>query len=204
MLEILAYAIGVMYTPGPINLLGLHSGLNGKTREHMGFFAGVGCAMLSLFVFLGFLGLKFINPSLLPYISLIGCSYIVYIAWKVLHTNVNVSEKTASVSILSFTNGLIMQLLNPKALVATMPISTIQFPAVGISGSSIVIWSIGLAILAFGAPSSYSLAGMAMGKRIENPIYFKTFNVLMFALLIFVATSIGYEHVYRALLESHY
>ncbi|MDW6017482.1 LysE family transporter [Vibrio plantisponsor] len=204
MLEILAYAIGVMYTPGPINLLGLHSGLNGKTREHMGFFAGVGCAMLILFVFLGFLGLKFINPSLLPYISLIGCSYIVYIAWKVLHTNVNVSEKTASVSILSFTNGLIMQLLNPKALVATMPISTIQFPAVGISGSSIVIWSIGLAILAFGAPSSYSLAGMAMGKRIENPIYFKTFNVLMFALLIFVATSIGYEHVYRALLESHY
>lgn len=204
MLEILAYAIGVMYTPGPINLLGLHSGLNGKTREHMGFFAGVGCAMLILFVFLGFLGLKFINPSLLPYISLIGCSYIVYIAWKVLHTNVNVSEKTASVSVLSFTNGLIMQLLNPKALVATMPISTIQFPAVGISGSSIVIWSIGLAILAFGAPSSYSLAGMAMGKRIENPIYFKTFNVLMFALLIFVATSIGYEHVYRALLESHY
>lgn len=204
MLEILAYAIGVMYTPGPINLLGLHSGLNGKTREHIGFFAGVGCAMLILFIFLGFLGLKFINPSLLPYISLIGCIYIVYIAWKVLHTNVNVSEKTASVSILSFTNGLIMQLLNPKALVATMPISTIQFPAVGISGSSIVIWSIGLAILAFGAPSSYSLAGMAMGKRIENPIYFKTFNVLMFALLIFVATSIGYEHVYRALLESHY
>lgn len=204
MLEILAYAIGVMYTPGPINLLGLHSGLNGKTREHIGFFAGVGCAMLILFIFLGFLGLKFINPSLLPYMSLIGCIYIVYIAWKVFRANINISDNKANVSILSFNNGLFMQLLNPKALVATMPISTIQFPAAGISGSAIVVWSACLALLAFGAPGSYSLAGMVMGKRIENPIYFKTFNFLMSALLIFVATSIGYEHVYRALLESHY
>ncbi len=201
MLEILAYAIGVMYTPGPINLLGLHSGINGKTREHIGFFSGVGCAMLILFMFLGFLGLKFINPSLLPYISLIGCSYIVYIAWKVFRANININENKANVSVLSFSNGLIMQLLNPKALVATMPISTIQFPAAGISGGAIVIWSIGLALLAFGAPGSYSLVGMSMGKRIENPIYFRTFNFLMSALLIFVALSIGYEHVYIKLFQ---
>ncbi|WP_165311790.1 LysE family translocator [Vibrio ziniensis] len=201
MLEILAYAIGVMYTPGPINLLGLHSGLHGKTREHIGFFAGVGCAMLILFVFLGFLGLKFINPSLLPYISLMGCSYIVYIAWKVLRANINISDNKANVSVLTFGNGLIMQLLNPKALVATMPISTIQFPAAGIDGSAIVIWSIGLALLAFGAPSSYSLVGMLMGKRIENPMFFKTFNLLMSALLLFVAVSIGYEHVYIKLIQ---
>jgi len=199
MLEILAYAIGVMYTPGPINLLGLHSGINGKMREHIGFFIGVGCAMLVLFIFLGFLGLKFINPTLLPYISFIGCSYIVYIAWKVFRANIDIDQNKANISVLSFSNGLIMQLLNPKALVATMPISTIQFPAAGISGGSIIIWSIGLAVLAFGAPSSYSLVGMSMGKRIENPMFFKTFNFIMSALLIFVAASIGYDHVYLKL-----
>ncbi len=199
MLEILAYAIGVMYTPGPINLLGLHSGLNGKTREHIGFFIGVGCAMFILFILLGYLGLTFINPTLLPYVSLIGCSYILYIAWKVVRSNTNITENTAKVSILNFSNGLFMQLLNPKALVATLPISTIQFPAAGISGGAIFVWSCLLAVLAFGAPGSYSLVGMLMGKRIENPRYFKVFNLFMGGLLIFVAFSIGYEHVYLKL-----
>ncbi len=196
MLEILAYAIGVMYTPGPINLLGLHSGINGQTREHIGFFGGVGTAMFILFALLGYLGLKLINPVLLPYISLVGCCYILYIAWKVIRSNINIKGNAAKVSVLSFTNGLIMQLLNPKALVATLPISTIQFPATGISGSAIFFWSCLLALLAFGAPGSYSLVGLWMGQRIENPRYFKIFNILMSGLLVFVAFSIGYEHVY--------
>ncbi len=199
MLEILAYAIGVMYTPGPINLLGLHSGINGKTREHIGFFGGVGCAMLVLFTMLGYLGRTFINPQLLPYISLIGCCYILYIAWKLVRANINISENIADISVLSFSNGLIMQLLNPKALVATLPISTIQFPAAGINGSAIFLWSCLLAILAFGAPGSYSLIGMLMGRRIEDPYYFKVFNFLMSGILISVAISIGYEHVYLKL-----
>lgn len=199
MLEIFAYAIGIMYTPGPVNLLGLHSGINAKVREHVGFFTGVASAMLVLFVFLGFLGLSLINPKVLPYISLVGCSYILYIAWKVFRANINVSGEKAQVGILSFRDGFFMQILNPKALVATLPISTIQFPAAGITGGSIVFWSLILAILAFGAPSSYSLAGMALGKRLENPIYFKLFNVMMSGLLIYVGFSIGYEHVYLAL-----
>ncbi len=37
MADIFAYAIGIMYTPGPINLLGLSSGLNKQTRSHLGF-----------------------------------------------------------------------------------------------------------------------------------------------------------------------
>lgn len=61
MLEIFAYAIGIMYTPGPINLLGLHSGLNNKATQHLGFFIGVGSAMFTLFVFLAFVGLQVIN-----------------------------------------------------------------------------------------------------------------------------------------------
>jgi len=82
MADIFAYAIGIMYTPGPINLLGLSSGLNKQTRSHLGFFIGVGSAMFILFVLLGYLGLQVINPQFLPYVSLIGCGYILYIAWK--------------------------------------------------------------------------------------------------------------------------
>ena len=200
MSEIFAYAIGVMYTPGPVNLLGLHSGLNRNTRSHLGFFIGVGMAMFILFVMLGFIGLKVINPQVLPFISLAGCLYILHIAWKVAGANVELSQDTSDSNSLSFRDGLFMQLLNPKALVATLPVSTIQFPSVGITGSAIVLWSLVLAILAFGAPTGYSLAGLVLGKRVSNPSYFKVFNLLMAALLVYVSLTIGYEHVVTPLL----
>ncbi|URQ92730.1 LysE family transporter [Pseudoalteromonas sp. SCSIO 43101] len=199
MADIFAYAIGIMYTPGPINLLGLSSGLNKQTRSHLGFFIGVGSAMFILFVLLGYLGLQMINPQFLPYVSLIGCGYILYIAWKVAKAKVQVSDTSADAS-LSFFDGLFMQLLNPKALVATLPIATIQFPSADITGAAIVFWSFILAILAFGAPTSYSLAGLVLGKQVSRPSVFNVFNKLMAVLLVYVALMIAYEHVLTPLL----
>lgn len=199
MADIFAYAIGIMYTPGPINLLGLSSGLNKQTRSHLGFFIGVGSAMFILFVLLGYLGLQVINPQFLPYVSLIGCGYILYIAWKVAKAKVQVSDTSADAS-LSFFDGLFMQLLNPKALVATLPIATIQFPSADITGAAIVFWSLILAILAFGAPTSYSLAGLMLGKQVSRPGVFNMFNKLMAVLLVYVALMIAYEHVLTPLI----
>ena len=199
MADIFAYAIGIMYTPGPINLLGLSSGLNKQTRSHLGFFIGVGSAMFILFVLLGYLGLQVINPQFLPYVSLIGCGYILYIAWKVAKAKVQVNDTSADAS-LSFFDGLFMQLLNPKALVATLPIATIQFPSADITGAAIVFWSLILAILAFGAPTSYSLAGLVLGKQVSRTGVFNVFNKLMAVLLVYIALMIAYEHVLTPLM----
>jgi len=201
MLTIITYAFGIMYTPGPVNLLGIHSGINGKARHHIGFFIGIACAMFILFITLGFLGNKLINPTFIPYMSLLGCCYIVFIAWKVMKARVNVSSSTGEDKVLSIWDGLFMQLLNPKGLLATLPIATIQFPAENIQGTGIVIWSIGLSILAFGAPFSYSLIGVLIGKRLNNPIYFKAFNIFMAMLLVSVAINIGYEYVYLKIIK---
>lgn len=202
MSEIFAYALGVMYSPGPVNLLGLHSGLNKQTRAHLGFFVGVAIAMFILFVSLGFIGLKVVNPQILPFISLAGCGYILYIAWKVARANVKLSLDQAPLNSLTFRDGLLMQLLNPKGLVATLPIATIQFPSAGITGVAIVLWSAVLATLAFGAPTGYSLTGLLVGKRISNPRYFKAFNLVMAVLLVSVSLTIGYDHVVTPLLLS--
>lgn len=95
--------------------------------------------------------------------------------------------------------GLILQLLNPKGVVATLPIATIQFPGAGIHGTGILVWSVVLAVLAIGAPGSYALVGHLLGRRIENPRFFRWFNRVMAALLFYVAASIGYEFVYLPL-----
>ncbi|MDF0748678.1 LysE family translocator [Marinobacter sp. 71-i] len=199
MIEIFAYAIGVMYTPGPVNLLGLNSGINGHFRASTGFYIGVGCAMLVLFLLFGWFGSSFVAGDGLVVVSVLGCGYILYLAGRILRASVEVEDTGPSARPLRFRDGLVMQLLNPKGIVATLPIATIQFPGVGIHGAGLVLWSGVLSLLAIGAPGSYSLAGSLVGRRIRNPSFFRWFNRIMACLLIYVAVAIGYEYIYLPL-----
>lgn len=199
MIEIFAYAIGVMYTPGPVNLLGLNAGLNGRGRASLGFFLGVGLAMLILLLLFGWLGAELVRGDVLVYVSALGCLYIAYLAAKIAYSTVNLDPEQDAVGTLGFRTGLAMQLVNPKGIVATLPIATIQFPAAGIDGAALTFWSAVLATLAVGAPGGYALVGELLGRRIYKPSLFKVFNLAMALLLIYVAVSIAWEFVYQPL-----
>lgn len=199
MLAIIAYALGVMYTPGPVNLLGLNAGLNGQARASLGFYLGVGLAMLILFMVFGWAGAAWVRGDMLAVVGALGCGYIFYLAVKIARSSIDLDAVHQAPRVLRFRDGLIMQLCNPKGMIATLPIATIQFPAVGIHGVSLMLWSLGLAVLAVGAPGSYALIGAVLGKRVENPKILKGFSLAMSALLAGVSLSIGYEHVWLPL-----
>lgn len=200
MLAIIAYALGVMYSPGPVNFLGLNAGMNGQTKTSLGYCMGVGTAMLLLFLLFGWAGAAWINGQLLIAVSVIGCAYIIYLAIHIAKARVDLDSITRPPLKLRYRDGLVLQLLNPKGIVATLPIATLQFPAAGIQGASLVFWSLGLALLAAGAPGSYIWVGSLVGGRIRNPAFFRRFNQLMALLLAGVALSIGYEHVWVPLI----
>ncbi len=199
MLGIVAYALGAMYSPGPVNLLGLNIGINGQAKKSVGFCLGVGTAMLVYLLVLGWMGAAWIDDEALIVVSALGCGYIVYLASKIARSSVDISEPDNAPRLVNYRNGLVMQLLNPKAIVATLPITTLQFPAADIQGLSLVVWAFGLAMLAAGAPGSYILIGSAVGSRIKSPAIIKGFNWLMAGLLVAVALSIGVEHVWLPL-----
>ncbi|MDN3561068.1 LysE family translocator [Vreelandella neptunia] len=199
MLGIVAYALGAMYSPGPVNLLGLNIGINGQAKKSVGFCLGVGTAMLVYLLVLGWVGAAWIDDEALIVVSALGCGYIVYLASKIARSSVDISEPDNAPRLVSYRDGLVMQLLNPKAIVATLPITTLQFPAADIQGLSLVVWAFGLAMLAAGAPGSYIAIGSAVGSRIKSPAIIKGFNWLMAGLLVAVALSIGVEHVWLPL-----
>jgi len=199
MLGIVAYALGAMYSPGPVNLLGLNIGINGQAKKSVGFCLGVGTAMLVYLLVSGWVGAAWIDDEALIVVSALGCGYIVYLASKIARSSVDISEPDNAPRLVSYRDGLVMQLLNPKAIVATLPITTLQFPAADIQGLSLVVWAFGLAMLAAGAPGSYILIGSAVGSRIKSPAIIKGFNWLMAGLLVAVALSIGVEHVWLPL-----
>ncbi|WP_323955588.1 LysE family translocator [Aeromonas caviae] len=199
MIELLAYAIGIMYTPGPVNLIGLNAGLGGRTRASLGFFLGVGIAMFVLLLLFGWAGTRLVREDTLIYVSLVGCLYIAYLAIKIASDSGELAANEAPARPLGVRSGFVIQLLNPKAMIATLPITSIQFPAAQIHGWSLLPWSLLLGLLAAGAPGSYSMAGSLIGRHLQHPRWFRYFNLLMAALLLYSAIALAYQHVYLPL-----
>ncbi len=154
-----------MYSPGPVNALGLDAGLRGQARRALGFYAGVGCAMLVLFLALGYAGAVLVSGALLPWLALLGGGYCLYlgyrIAWAAPPAAAGEEEPQAR---LTFSQGLLIQGLNPKGWLAVLPIATVMFPAAQVTGGKIVLWSLPLALSACGAPASYALLGALLGR----------------------------------------
>jgi threonine/homoserine/homoserine lactone efflux protein len=191
-MDIFLYAFSVMYSPGPVNFMALNAGLTGRFRRSLGFFVGVGCALLVLFILFGYTGEAIISQGALPYISLVGGLYTLYLAYQVYTATTVVPGEAseppvAAQKTLTFWNGFLIQVLNPKGIMVVLPITSVMLPAAHITGSSIAIVSALLAIAGGGAPGVYSLLGAILGRRITRESYFTVFNRLMGLALVVCA-----------------
>ena len=184
-MEIFLYTLSVMYSPGPVNFMGLNAGVTGQLRKSLLFFIGVGAAMLLLFVIFGYVGEAVIPHQYLHFIALVGAIYTFYLAFKMLTSNITTEAQNGDAqSSLTFWNGFWIQLLNPKGILVILPVTTVMYPAAHITGYMIGIVSMLISIAAAGAPFVYSIAGVIIGHKIKNPSLFNTLNRIMGIALI--------------------
>ena len=191
-MDIFLYAFSVMYSPGPVHFMALNAGLTGGFRRSLAFFVGVGCALLVLFILFGYTGEAIISQGALPYISLIGGLYTLYLAYQVYTATTVVPGEASEAPVaaqktLTFWSGFLIQVLNPKGIMVVLPITSVMLPAAHITGASIAIVSALLAIAGGGAPGVYSLLGAILGRRITRESYFTVFNRLMGLALVVCA-----------------
>lgn len=189
-MEIVLYAFTVMYTPGPVNLLGLNTGLTSPFGKVWGFFAGVALAIFCWFAVIGYAGQQFIVQGLIPWIALAGSAYILYLAWKIFRAtppDTAEGQPPSTAPTPGFRDGFIMQLLNPKNTLLVVPITTVMFPGRGITDASLILSSLAIALGGGGAPALYFLAGRRIGARITQARYVRRCNSVMAGLLVVVA-----------------
>ncbi|EOW1328005.1 LysE family translocator [Klebsiella aerogenes] len=195
-MEIFLYTLGVMYSPGPVNFMGMNAGLTGQFKRTFGFFIGVGCAMFTLFIILGYAGEAVISHKYLPYISLVGSIYTFYLAFKMLTSNIQInsdSQEPDTSKTLTFWNGFLIQALNPKGMLVVLPVTTVMYPAAHITGSMIFLVSILISFGGAGAPGLYSFFGAAIGKKIKNDSWLNLINKTMGIMLAIVAVFMAYD-----------
>lgn len=198
MLGIILFSISIMYTPGPVNVLSLNNGLQNRFRNHVPFSCGVASGMLAWILLVGYTGSSVIDQSMLPYVAIVGCGFILYLAYKIITAKVDVTQNAGAPALLDYKDGLLMQLTNPKTFLVVLPVATVQFPAAGIYGVRIALWSAFLSCLAFGAPMSYAALGALLGRRVKGLAIFKVLNIIMGVLLLAIAGEMLWEQVLPA------
>lgn len=202
MLQLFAYAFGIMYTPGPVNLLALNAGLQGQSHRIWGFHIGVGLGLFIPLTVLSLMGTQLVTPERLRWLTLLGCGYIIYLAWKIARANITVPTAAAQpVTRLRFRDGLLMQLLNPKGMIACLPITTLYMPTLYLSANGVVITCILLATLGAGAPAANTWAGHWVRQRLNalattsssgstHTRLMKGFNLVMAVFLAYAALAL--------------
>lgn len=201
MLQLFAYAIGIMYTPGPVNLLALNAGIQGQARHTWGFHLGVGLGLLIPLSLLSVTGAQLVTPERLRWLTLVGCGYILYLAWKIARASLSVEQiHKPQAAALRFRDGLLMQLLNPKGMIACLPIATLYMPTLHLSATGTALICILLATLGSGAPAMNALIGHWVGLRLQTfsaqspsvkgQHLVRGFNLLMALLLVYAAVTL--------------
>lgn len=113
-LLVVSFAVAMIATPGPANMLLFASGLNVGFRRTLPFLVGVSCGFqfVSIAAAAGLAGVFLAAPELSLALRVASVAYIVYLAWRIATATPRARQEASG---WGFLRGLIVHPLNPKA-----------------------------------------------------------------------------------------
>jgi len=179
------FALSMSISPGPVNLITLSTGVNHGFRSAMPFVSGatIGFTLLLLFVGLGLGQFATQGGTILTVISYGGTAIICYLGYKIATAppEIEFAEKALP----NFSQGFLLQWLNPKAWIACFAGVT----AFNLSDSNALLATfVGLYFLiCYASIATWALLGSRIKFLLSAPRNLKIFNVVMGGVLILIA-----------------
>jgi len=191
LIAMLSFSFAMSISPGPVNFIILSSGINYGIRQTFPFVSGatIGFTLLLVLIGLGFKQIIDLYPSFLKYLSIAGSAFIIYMGYLIASsdTQVKIDEKQRP----SFTQGFVLQWLNPKAWLACVA-------GAGMFSSTednflFLSFCIIYFVVCYLALFSWSLMGNQAGRLLKNELRLKIFNRIMGGLLMLTACILLYS-----------
>ncbi|MCG8428476.1 MAG: LysE family translocator [Chromatiales bacterium] len=179
------FSLSMSISPGPVNLIALTSGVNSGFRRAMPFVSGatIGFTLLLSVVGLGVGVFVAESPLFLGLLGYLGTGFICYMGYKIATSTPEI--KVASQRVPSFSQGFLLQWLNPKAWIACLS----GVSAFNLAGSYLMLAVfIGLYfVICYASIASWALVGDKIQRFLLNERYLRVFNTSMGGMLMLVA-----------------
>lgn len=171
-------------TPGPNNAMLMASGANFGLRRTAPHMAGVslGFLFLILAVGLGLGGLFAAYPVLHDVLKVVGCAYLVWLAWK-LATAKGLGAAAARGKPMTFLQAAAFQWVNPKAWAMAVSGVSAYTPAAGYVSNLFVMGAV-FALVNLPCIGAWTGFGVGMRRFLDRPAALRAFNLTMAALLL--------------------
>lgn len=187
--SLLLYAFVSSFTPGPNNIMAMLFANKYGFKKTFKFCLGVGVGFLIILLLSAYFNLLLHNflPKIEFIMKLIGAAYMLYLAIKIV-TSKNSGNDNDGGNNNSFFVGVILQFINPKAILyGITAMSTFVLPY-NSSHFSLLFYSLLLASIAIMSTSSWSMFGSIFNEFISK--YRNQFNLVMALLLVYSAITI--------------
>ncbi|MFB1033988.1 MAG: LysE family translocator [Sinobacterium sp.] len=193
-LAFILFAISMLFTPGPNNVMLMTSGLNFGVNKSLPHLFGVCLGFPSMVVMVG-LGLGVIfeqYPIIHDVIKVLGVLYLIYLAWQIAHAKPSTVSGKAS-SPFTFLQAALFQWVNPKAWVMASTSIAVYTSAAEDVLYQILLLATVFVLIGFCSGSTWLFLGKGLKRFLKSDAHRVLFNTVMAVLLVLSILPVVYE-----------
>ena len=187
-LELLAafllFAVVMLFTPGPNNIMLMTSGLNfgfARTLPHM-LGVSIGFGLMVFLVGIGLGAIFKIYPALYTVLKYAGAVYLLYLAWAI-GTSGKVEEGKRKSRPMTFIEGAAFQWINAKGwIIALGGITT--YAAFTSFPQNVILLSAFFVVLGTASSAAWAAFGSGLRRVLKDTRQVRAFNIVMALLLV--------------------
>jgi len=185
----ISYVLITTFTPGPNNLMSMSNASRYGVRKSIHFNFGVFAGFFTLLMLSNLFSatLYRVIPAIKPIMTLLGATYILYLAYKIYTSKPKENGDTTSRTT-KFSTGLLLQFVNIKGIIYSITTaSTFIIPYYN-SILVFLFFSLSLATIALISTVSWAFFGSFFQKFMNE--HYKIVNTVMALLLVYTAITI--------------
>ncbi|NCC13709.1 MAG: LysE family translocator [Spirochaetia bacterium] len=181
------FAFITTFTPGPNTISSHAMGMNYGYRRSLPYFAGIATGFFSIMVLSALFAtlLQQLMPSVVPLLTILGSLYILYLAYHVFFASYLLSQR--AVKALGYSNGLLLQLLNPKVIILGLTVYSTFLKEMDRSPISIILSALVFTLMSFTALTTWALFGLGIARLLKTERTRRIVNAILSLLLVYTA-----------------
>lgn len=190
-LPLASYVLITTFTPGPNNISSASMGVVYGCRRTLPYLLGIATGFALVMLLCGWISgsLARILPQIETIMRWVGAACILYLAYHTLRADYAFEDNDQKP--LGFFNGLLLHVLNPKAITYGLTLYAGFLLPVAQRFLSLALSAVTLALTAFVAISTWALFGSAIKRYLRNPRIQRLVNWFLALLLFYTAIELS-------------
>jgi cysteine/O-acetylserine efflux protein len=197
-IPLVTFVFVTSFTPGPNNISSMSLGISHGYRRSLPYLSGIASGFFVVMCACAIVDTLLVQwfPRFEPYLRIAASLYIVWLAVRTFTESF--SADTESRPLLRFHNGVLLQLLNPKAIAYGLTLYSSFLLAVAKSAGGILVSAVAFAAVSFSSVTTWALVGTTLARWLRQPLARRIAAAVLSLLLLYSAVeSSGLLHPAR-------